>query len=41
MDDQIKILNVEVSKREFFTGTFKAKLGVTVVAANILKIKKI
>ena len=44
MDEQILI--VEISKRKYFTGTFKhstfkAKAGVTIVATNMLEIKKI
>ena len=41
MDEQMKILIVEVSKRKCFTGTFKAKPGVIAVAIDMLKIKKI
>ena len=37
----MKILIVEVSKWKCFTGTIKAKPGVTIIAANPLKIKKI
>ena len=40
MDGRMKILVVEVSKRKCFTGTFKAKSGVTIVATNTLNIKK-
>ena len=41
MDEPIKILIVEVSTRKCFTGTFKAKPGVIIVATDMLKIKKI
>ena len=41
MDERMKILINEVSKRKCFTGTFKAKSGVIIVATDILKIKKI
>ena len=41
MDERIKTLIVEVSKRKYFTDTFKAKPGVLVVATDMLKIKKI
>ena len=40
MDEQMKILIAEVSKRKSFTGTFKAKPGVTIIATTLLKIKK-
>ena len=41
MDERMKILIVKVSKKKCFTGTFKAKLGVTIIATNPLKVKKI
>ena len=41
MNECIKILVVEVSKKKCFTGTFKPKSGVTNVSTNVLKIKKI
>ena len=41
MDEPTKILIVEVSSRKCFTGTFKAKLGIIIVATDMLKIKKI
>ena len=41
IDEQIKILIAEVSKRKCFTGTFKAKPRVTITATNTLKIEKI
>ena len=37
----MKILIVEVSQRKCFIGAFEAKAGVTIVANNMLKIKKI
>ena len=36
----MKILIVEASKRKRFTGAFKAKPGVIIVATNILKSRK-
>ena len=41
MDEQINVLIVEISKSKCFTGTFKAKPGVTIIATNPLKIQKI
>ena len=41
MDEQMKILIVEVAKRKCFTGTFKAKPEVSIIATNLLKIKNI
>ena len=41
MDERMKILIVEVFKRKCFTGTFKTKPGVTIIATNPLKIEKI
>ena len=41
VDERIKILIVEVSKRKCFTGTFKPELGVTIFATDTLKIKRI
>ena len=41
MDERIKTLIVEVSKRKYFTGTFKAKPEVIIAATDMLKIKKI
>ena len=40
LDKRMKILIVEVFKRKCFTGTFKAKPGVMIIATNTLKIKK-
>ena len=40
MDERIKILIVEVSKRKCFNGTLQAKPGVTVIATNPLKMRK-
>ena len=37
----MKVLIVEVSKRKGFTGTFKPKPRVIIVATIMLKIKKI
>ena len=40
MDERMKILIVEVSKRKRFTGIFKAKPGVIIVPTDTLEIKK-
>ena len=41
MDERMKILIAEVSKRICFTGTFKEKPGVIIVASDLLKMNKI
>ena len=40
MNEEMKILIVEVSKRKCFSRTFMAKPRVTMVANNMLKIKR-
>ena len=40
MDGRMNIFIVEFSKRNCFTGTFKAKPGVTITDTYLLKIKK-
>ena len=41
MNERMKILIVKVSKMKCFTGIFTVKPGVTIVATNMLKIKKV
>ena len=38
MNEEMKVLIVEVSKRKCFSGTFMAEPRVTMVANNMLKI---
>ena len=40
MNEEMKVLIVEVSKKKCFSGTFMAKPRVTMVANNMLKIQR-